>query len=89
MHIIFIASCVVACSIQVVLILFLPITFPADARFRLHCLQGRHRLPAGVLATLRDGDEPERGLAGDPLRLSWISDSVLTLKGVADQSMRP
>jgi len=35
---------------EVVLLLGLPLRFPADGRVRLHCMQGRERLPAQVLS---------------------------------------
>jgi hypothetical protein len=70
---------------EVVLLLAIPLRFPVDGRVKVHCMQGKGRLPAAVLGNAHDGDgtagkeregEDGYGFPGEPLNFTWVSPSV-------------
>jgi len=58
---------------EVVLLLGLPLRFPLDGRVRLHCMQGRPRLPPAVLGPAAVSPS---ACPGDLLPLAWLTPEV-------------
>jgi len=83
---------------EVVLLVGLPLRFPADGRVRVHCLQGSQRLPRAVLApstgpSTEDEAAPsaEGPLPGAVLDFSWLTPLVwpgrYTLRNFVEELM--
>ena len=91
-------GCALLLGGQVVLLVGLPLRFPADGRVRVHCLQGSQRLPRAVLApstgpSTEDEAAPsaEGPLPGAVLDFSWLTPLVwpgrYTLRNFVEELM--
>lgn len=69
---------------EVVLLLGLPLRFPADAKVRVHCMQNRGRLPPHLVALPSAADAAHNALPGALLPLVWLAEAWPARYSLAD-----